>query len=247
MQLAGKVAIVTGGAAGIGGAVTRVLVQRGAKVVFVDLNEEAGNALDAELGDDAIFLAGDVSKRETADKAVALAVEKFGKLNSLVNNAHASRQKKFIDHEVEDWALSFDTGFWATVNFMQAAYPELRKEGGAVVNYGSGVGMEGQVTMASYGAAKEAIRGLSRTVALEWGPENIRVNVISPKAMTPGVQAWKDANPEAWEATVSKVPLARFGDPEADVAPIVAFLISDDSAYMTAQTVMADGGSQKVR
>ncbi|NLT29576.1 MAG: SDR family oxidoreductase [Propionibacterium sp.] len=247
MQLSDKVAIVTGGAAGIGGAITRVLVRRGAKVVFVDVNEEAGTALAAQLGDDAFFLAGDVGQREVADRAVALAVQKFGKLNSLINNAHASRQKPFVDHTREDWDVSFNTGFWSTVHFMQAAYPELRKDGGAVVNFGSGAGMDGMATQASYGAAKEAIRGLSRTVAIEWGPENIRVNVVSPRALTSGVEAWREHYPEMYQASLKAVPLGRFGDPEQDVAPIVAFLISDDAQYMTAQTVMADGGGQKVR
>ncbi|MGJ3508362.1 SDR family NAD(P)-dependent oxidoreductase [Enemella sp. A6] len=248
MELSDKVAIVTGGAAGIGGAITRILVQRGAKVVFVDLSAEDGNSLAAELGAErAIFLHGDVSDRAIADRAVALAVEKFGRLTSLVNNAHASRQKPFIEHTREDWELSFGTGFGATVNFMQAAYPELRKQGGSVVNFGSGAGMEGQATQASYGAAKEAIRGLTRTVAIEWGPDDIRVNVVCPRALTPGVERWRDNYPEMYEASLKPVPLGRYGDPDTDVAPIVAFLISDDSRYMTAQTVMADGGGQKLR
>ena len=246
-NLVGKVAIVTGGASGIGGAVTRAFVARGAKVVMVDLNAEAGEAVVADLGDDVVFLRGDVSDRAVADAAVARAIETFGKLDALVNNAHASRQGMFVDQTQEMWDLSFGTGFLATRNFMLAAYSELKKTRGAVVNYGSGAGLEGQPTQASYAAAKEAIRGLSRVVANEWGPDGIRVNVVCPMALTDGVATWKSAYPDMYAEAESKVPLGRFGDPATDVAPIVAFLCSDDSRYMTGQTVMADGGAIKLR
>lgn len=242
-----KVAIVTGGAAGIGGAVTRAFVKRGARVIAVDLNGDAGDALVAELPDDVAFLRGDVSDPAVAGAAVALAVERFGRLDALVNNAHASKQAPFVEHTQAMWDLSFNTGFVATRNFMLAAYEELKKTGGAVVNFGSGAGLEGQPTQAAYAAAKEAIRGLSRVVANEWAPDGIRVNVVCPMALTEGVAAWKGAYPEMFAEAQSKVPLGRFGDPETDVAPIVAFLCSDDARYMTGQTVMADGGAIKLR
>lgn len=246
MQLANKVAIVTGGAAGIGEAISRVLVERGARIVLVDLQRDAGEALAAELGRDrARFIAGDVSLPETAQTAVAEAVEAFGGLTSLVNNAHASRQKPFVELTAQDWELSFNSGFVSTVHFMQAAYPHLREAEGAVVNFGSAAALHGQATQAAYGAAKEAIRALSRTVATEWGPENIRVNVVCPKALTPGVARWKEAAPEMFERSVRSSPLGRFGDPTTDVAPVVAFLLSDDARYLTGQTIHADGGSIK--
>ncbi|GAB2952450.1 SDR family oxidoreductase [Micromonospora polyrhachis] len=247
MQLDGKVAIVTGGATGIGGAVSRVFVRRGAKVVAVDTNPEAGNALAAELGERVAFLHGDVRDPDIAPRAVSIAVERFGLLTTLINNAHASRQAPFTDLTDDQWALSFGTGFEATKRFMLAAYPELRKQGGSVVNFASGAGLLGQVTQASYASAKEAIRGLSRVVANEWANENIRVNVVSPAALTSGVKAWREAFPELYAASVGKIPLGRFGDPEEDVAPIVAFLASDDSKYMTGQTLMADGGGVQLR
>ena len=247
MQLEGKVAIVTGGASGIGSAISTVLTQRGAKVVAVDLDEASGVALAAEIGDSLCFVAGDVSSAEVAARAVATAVERFGHLDTLVNNAHASRQARFVDLTDEQWELSFSTGLTATRQFMLAAYPELCKQGGSVVNFGSGAALDGQVTQASYAAAKEAIRGLSRVVANEWASERIRVNVVSPIALTSGVAAWRDANPKLFQAVVRSIPLGHFGDPLTDVAPIVAFLVSDDSQYMTGQTLMADGGSAKLR
>lgn len=247
MDLDGKVVIVTGGASGIGGAITRVLTRRGARVVAVDIDETAGGALGHELGEAVTFLPGDVSDETVAERAVQTAVSTYGSLTGLVNNAHASRQGRFTDLTDSDWALSFDTGFTATRQFMRAAYPELRRRGGSVVNFGSGAGLEGQPTQAAYAAAKEAIRGLSRVVATEWAPEQVRVNVVCPIALTPGVVSWREAYPQMFADVVAKIPLGRFGDPESDVAPVVAFLISDDSAYMTGQTLMADGGTTKLR
>ena len=242
-----QVVIVTGGAAGIGGALTTVLAQRGASVVAVDLNEEAGKKKELSNPGKIAFLKGDVSKESVAIQAVALAVSRFGKLTGLVNNAHASRQKPLLEHTQEDWALSFGTGFNATLYFMKAAYPELAKSGGSIVNFGSGAGLSGLELQASYAAAKEAIRGLSRVAANEWAKDKIRVNVICPMALTEGVEQWKKSHPEQYQEAASKIPMGHFGDPEKDIAPVVSFLLSEDSRYMTGQTLMADGGSIKLR
>ncbi|MFF8592370.1 SDR family NAD(P)-dependent oxidoreductase [Streptomyces sp. NPDC015220] len=248
LSLQGKSAIVTGGASGIGGAITKLFVARGARVVVVDLQREAGEALARELGDAVVFLHGDVSDRAVADSAVATAAERFGKLDVLVNNASVSRQKPFEEQTDDDWNLAMDTSLYATRNFMLAALPELKRTGNAsVVNFGSGAGLDGQPNQASYAATKEAIRGLSRVVANEWAPLNIRVNVVCPMALTAGVAKWAEARPEQYAQSAAKVPLGRFGDPDRDVAPIVAFLASDDAQYMTGQTVMADGGAIKLR
>lgn len=144
MQLENKVVTVTVGASGIGGAISRVLARRGAKVMAVDLNAEAVAVLADELGDSLVFITGDVSKQETADAAVAAAVETFGGLDGLVNNAHASRQAPFTDLDQAAWDLSFNTGFVATRQFMLTAYPHLKDNGGSIVNFGSGSAIVGQ-------------------------------------------------------------------------------------------------------
>ena len=242
-----QVIIVTGGAAGIGGAITADLAQRGAHVVAVDLNDAAGQALALAHPKQVAFLHGDISKLSVAQDAIALAISKFGKLTGLVNNAHASRQKPLLDHTAEDWALSFDTGFTGTLNFMLTAHPELAKNGGSIVNFGSGAALDGQQNQASYAAAKEAIRGLSRVAANEWANDAIRVNVICPLALTEGVAQWQQTHSDQYDEVAAKIPLKRFGDPQKDIAPIVAFLLSADSQYMTGQTLMADGGIIKLR
>lgn len=205
-------------------------VARGAKAVAVDINDDAGDALGKDLGDNVVFVHSDVSKPETANKAAELATTKFGKLTGVVNNAHASRQKPFTDLEQADWDLSFGTGFEATKNFMLAAYPHLKDNGGAIVNFASGTGIIGQSTQAAYASAKEAIR----------------VNVVGPMVLMEGVQKWSEASPELYQQSLQCIPLGRFGDPEQDVAPVIAFLLSDDSRYIAGQTLMADGGTNKI-
>ena len=246
-NLKDHVIIVTGGAAGIGGAITTVLTQRGASVIAVDLDDAAGQQKVDSNPDHIAFLKGDISKPSVAEEAVKMAVSKFGKLTGVVNNAHASRQKPLMELTEEDWSLSMDTGLKGTLNFMKAAYPELKKTKGAIVNFGSGAALNGQENQGSYAAAKEAIRGLSRVAANEWAKEGIRVNIVCPLALTEGVANWKEAYPDQYEEIAKKNPMNRFGDPKTDIAPVVAFLLSEDSQYMTGQTLMADGGDIKLR
>ena len=250
VKLSGKTAVVTGGAGGIGRAVTRVFVREGARVLFVDVDDDRGRALEAELtgtGGEAKFLQTDISRRESAEQIRDAAVAAFGGIDILVNNAHASRQAPLLEHTPEMFELSFGTGFYPTVHLMQACYPQLKQARGSVVNFGSGSALDGMPTQTSYAAAKEAIRALSRVAANEWAADGIRVNVVCPFAATEGVQAWQQAFPDRAAAAAAKVPLQRIGDPETDIAPVVVFLASDDSKYMTGQTLMADGGSIKLR
>lgn len=242
-----RVGVVTGGASGIGRAIVDALVAEGCRVVIVDRDEEAGAAAVAALGDGTRFVGGDVGDPATAESAVATAVEAFGPPSMLVNGAQGSVQRPLLEQTRADFDLALDTGLHATFNFMKAAHPHLLETGGAIVNFASGSGLDGMPTQASYAAAKEAIRGLSRVAANEWALDGIRVNVVCPIAATGGVKAWSENFPEEYARIVAKNPMGRWGSPEDDIAPIVLFLLSDASRYMTGQTVMADGGAIKLR
>lgn len=247
MRLDGRVAIVTGGAGGIGRGIVRAFIDEGASVLFADIDAEAGHTLERELGGRATYIDIDIAQEGSAEKICAAAIEAFGALHILVNNAHASRQALLLETTQDMFDLSFGTGFYPTVRLMQAAYPHLRATAGSVINFASGAGIDGQVTQASYAAAKEAIRAVSRVAANEWAADNINVNVISPLALTEGVQAYLEANPGVEDVMLKRVPLRRFGDPQQDIGRVAVFLASADAGYITGQTLMVDGGTIKLR
>lgn len=249
MKLKDKVAIITGGAGGIGSGMARAMAKEGAKVAIVDVDEQKGaeGEVDLKKISDALFMKVDISKPENAEVIRDKVLEAFGSIDVLVNNAHASKQAPLVETTQEMLDLSFNTGFYPTFYLMQACYEELKKTQGAVINFASGAGLEGQVNQSSYAAAKEAIRGLSRTAANEWAKDGIRINMISPIALTEGVKQWRESFPDQYEQMVDKIPLGRLGDPEQDIGRIAVFLASEDSRYMTGQTLMGDGGVIKLR
>lgn len=249
MRLAGKVGIVTGSASGIGRGIALAMAKEGAHIAIVDVNEEKGKETFADVNQftEGMLFIKDITIKENVSGIVEEVVKKFGRLDILVNNAHVSRQAPFMETTLEHFDLSFGTSFYPTFHFMQAAYPELKKTKGKVINFASGAGLDGQVTQTSYAAAKEAIRGMSRVAANEWGPDGINVNLISPIALTPGVGQWSKSFPDLYEAMLNKIPLRRLGDPEQDIGRTAVFLASKDSDYITGQTFMVDGGSIKLR
>lgn len=249
-KLQDKVVIITGGAGGIGSGMAKAMVKEGAIVAIVDLNEETGKAMEKELQQSSpksMFLQANLMDRANLSKIIDTVVENYGKLDVLVNNAHASKQVTLEETTQADLDLSFGTGFYPTFYLMQAALPHLKESKGNVINFASGAGLNGHETQGAYAAAKEAIRGISRVAANEWGRFGINVNIISPIANSPGVQAWAKAQPEYYEDVKNKIPLGRFGDVEEDIGRVAVFLASEDSQYITGQTIMVDGGSIMLR
>jgi len=248
MRLKGKVGIITGSASGVGRGIALAMAKEGAHIAIVDISEEKGQEALEEINqytEGALFIK-DISKEESIIQIVKEVVDKFGKIDILVNNAHASKQAPFAETTMEMFDLSFGTGFYSTFNFMKAAYPELKKAEGKVINFASGAGISGQPTQASYAAAKEAIRGITRVAANEWGPDRINVNIIAPIARTAGVEEWSKNAPELYDQMINNIPLRRLGDPENDIGRTAVFLASEDADYITGQTLMVDGGNNKI-
>ncbi|MEO6093580.1 MAG: SDR family oxidoreductase [Novosphingobium sp.] len=244
-RLAGKVAIITGASQGIGLAIARLYVREGAAVV---LSARRGDVLEAEArklgeaGGSVLSIVADVAKREDANRTIAAAVERFGRIDILVNNAQATRQAPVESITDESIALTFGSGLFGTLFHMQAAFPHLKERGGSVINFGTRQGIYGEPGDGIYGANKEGVRALSRSAAREWGQFGIRINVINPAGLSPGAAAFFEQNPERGQKYMEDIALRRFGDLDTDIAPVALFLASEDSRYVTGQTINADGG-----
>ncbi|WP_436735673.1 SDR family NAD(P)-dependent oxidoreductase [Streptomyces sp. BBFR102] len=247
-SLAGKVVILTGSGRGIGRGIARTLARNGARLLLTDVLADAvAEARDelTSLGAQVQSVAADLRDPDAADAIVGAAIERFGRVDGLVNNAMAIKPPSpFVSQTADDFDLSTATGPRATFLLMKAAHPHLvAVGGGSIVNFGSGAGSAGESGFATYGAAKESIRGLSRVAALDWGPDNIRVNVVLPFAETEGTRSWEQNDPASFRAAMDTVPLKRIGDAEKDVGALVSFLLGDDSTYLTAQSIYVAGGS----
>ncbi|HMC68371.1 MAG TPA: SDR family oxidoreductase, partial [Mycobacteriales bacterium] len=153
-----------------------------------------------------------------------------------------------LDITEKDARRTWESGFLGSLWFMQACYPALKESKGAVVNLGTGSALRNDLPGFSlYAGTKEMIRTLTRMAALEWGPDGIRVNACIPNGMSPGLQMWSEFSPTEFDEFVNTIPLGRVGRLEEDVGRAVAFLLSDDAAYVTGSTLMADGGQAYLR
>ena len=250
MRLKDKVALVTGGSSGIGRGICHAFAKEGASILFVGLNEQKGKNTERELlelGCEAKYVQADLTDRAKLPSIVEKTIEHFGKMDILVNNAHASKNVSFEDTTEEIMDLSFDSGFWPTYVLMRNALPYLKESRGKIINFASGAGLEGLSKQTSYAAAKEAIRAISRVAANEWGRYGINVNIISPIANSPGIEHWHENNPNSYNKMIATIPLRRLGDCENDIGRTAVFLASSDADYITGQTLMVDGGTVKVR
>lgn len=253
--LAGKVALVTGAGRGIGRAIAIEYAKEGAKVALVSRGRQnLDEAVDEikSFGGVAMGFSCDVGIKTQVDAAVAQAAEAFGGLDILVNNAQSfgtekepapfpvfTPIEKFRD---EEWERTFLTGPTATYWFMKSAFPHLKVSGaGRIINFGSHWGQIGFELTVAYNSAKEAIRGLSRTAAREWGKHGITVNVINPAAKTAELVKFIESNPEVAKAAENRIPLRRYGELD-DTARVAVFLAGPDSSYLTGMTFQVDGG-----
>ena len=247
-KLDGKVAIVTGAGQGVGRGVAVALAKEGARVVIAEIKPDTATAVEEEiraLGGEALAITCDVGDEAQVKRMVDQAVARFGPVDILVNNAQSwtGRSAYHLGSPIESlpeewWDLAFQSG-------VKAVFPHMKDRGGKIINMASYMGVIGWEGSADYNANKEAIRGLSRTAAREWGKYGINVNVICPSAITPSMIAFGEASPDKIEEmskAIEQIPLRRVGDAEKDIGRVAVFLASEDSDLMTGQTLMVDGG-----
>ena len=247
--LAGKVAVITGSGDGIGAAIARRLASDGATVIVSDVNDTNGEAVTEAInnaGGKAVYQHADVTTKEANIGLIERAVHDFGSIDILVNNAWGGGAHGFSSvHQKDDatlehgMAMNYYGPFWA----MQAAFPHMYANGwGRVLNICSLNGVNAHMGTLEYNASKEALRTMTRTAAREWAATGITCNVICPGAKTAAFKAFEKFNPEMAAATLAVHPMKRMGDPDEDIAPVAAFLCSDESRYLTGNTLYLDGG-----
>lgn len=245
-RLAGKVAIVTGAGQGIGEAIATAFAREGAKVLITGRTLAKLDAVAARIaaeGGIAVALAAQSGSQDDSRRTVQRAVADWGRVDVLVNNAHTFTDYLPLEDPKmeENCKVDLQTGFFGSLQLMQACFPHMVEQGGgSIINFGSDFGLRCEPGFLAYAASKEAIRALTRTAAREWGKHKIRVNTILPRALSPKAK-WYLEETGTYDAELAKVALNRFGEPD-DIAPSAVFLASDESAFVTGQTIGVEGG-----
>jgi len=248
-RLSDKVAIVTGAGQGIGRGIARRFASEKAKTVIAEINAEVGDATAKEITKDfgvqSLFVKTDAGDNASIRAMVEQTVSTFGRVDILVNNAWRILGYARVEHMTDaHMTNAAQFGLHGVLWAMQAVFPHMRKNGGGrIITICSLNGVNAHLYSADYNAGKEAARALTRTAAREWARHNILANVICPAAATAAYVAFRDAAPENAAALLKQNPIGRMGDPERDIGGVALFLASEDSCYVTGNTIFADGGS----
>ena len=242
-KLEGRVALVTGGARGIGKAICERLAEEGASLAIVDIMQDVADETVAEFnakGVKAAAFSANVAKPEDATDTVKAVIEEFGKIDILINNAGITRDTLMMRMSEADWDAVIDVNLKGTFNFIKAAMrPMMKNRYGKIVNISSVVGKMGNAGQANYSASKAGVIGLTKTAAKELASRNVNVNAVAPGYIQTDMT--KDLPDQAKDAFMLVTPMQRAGSAE-DVANVVNFLCSPDSDYITGQVINVDGG-----
>ena len=246
MRLENKVALISGGARGMGAAEARMFAREGAKVVIGDLLETEGRQVEAEIneaGGECVFVHLDVTQESEWQRAVESAVTRFGKLDVLVNNAGIVLRSMLEDASGDDWDRVMAVNAKGVFLGTKAAIPEMRKAGGgSIINISSTSGIVGDtITHPVYNASKGAVRIFTKSVAIQYAKEGIRANSVHPGAIDTPMAENRLTNPEMQRQAEARCPLGRTAHPD-EVAYGVLFLASDESSFMTGSELVIDGG-----
>ena len=246
MRLEGMVAFISGGARGMGAAEARMFVREGAKVGIGDILEAEGRQLEAEInekGGQALFVRTDVTSEGDWESAISATVDRFGGLDILVNNAGVVSWGTLEDTMVEEWDRVMDINAKGVFLGTRTAIPEMRKRGGgSIINISSISGMIGQDSIQPvYNASKGAVRIFTKSAAVQYAGEGIRVNSIHPGTVATPMTEGTRADPEQLKLRLSRIPLGRVADPD-EIAYGALFLASDESSFMTGSELVIDGG-----
>ena len=241
-RLDGKVAIITGAARGQGEAEARLFAAEGAKVVVADVLADEAAAVAADIGDAARAATLDVTDEDGWQAVVAAAEETFGPVTTLVNNAGIVDFNGLRDYDVERFRRVLDINVVGCMLGIKSVIGSMRAAGGgAIVNISSNGGMEGLPFLSAYSTSKWALRGLSRSAAIELGRDGIRVNTVHPGIVDTAMTRMGGEAPDESSVFVSSLPIRRVGTVD-DVAPVVLFLCSDEAGYVTGAEYVVDGG-----